>query len=44
MEIATLPQEYARKKSVKKDGQGSFAMKVMYYALNIIPASTVIFV
>ena len=39
MEIATLPQEYARKKSVKKDGQGSFAMKVMYYALNIIPAS-----
>jgi hypothetical protein len=28
MDIATLPQEYARKTSVKKDGQGSFAMKV----------------
>jgi len=33
MDIATLPQEYARKTSVKKDGQGSFAMKVMYYTL-----------
>jgi hypothetical protein len=39
MDIATLPQEYARKTSVKKDGQGSFAMKVMYYTLNIIPVS-----
>jgi hypothetical protein len=34
MDIATLPREYARKTSEKKDGQGSFAMKVMYYTLN----------
>lgn len=33
MGIAILPQEIARKISVRKDGRGCFAMKVVYHTL-----------